>query len=59
MKKIAFSVLEVFYLAKQAQKAINIVPFIKDLMKEFGLDEALLVLDNKNTNKQAYRDIET
>eukprot|EP00924_Labyrinthula_sp_SR-Ha-C_P016530 augustus_masked-scaffold_6-processed-gene-6.52-mRNA-1 protein AED:0.40 eAED:0.40 QI:0/0/0/0.5/1/1/2/0/408 len=62
MKKMRFHLLGVFPLEKETQKASDIVPFLKNLMNKFGLDESLLVAivaDNTNTNKQVCRDLGT
>eukprot|EP00924_Labyrinthula_sp_SR-Ha-C_P002056 maker-scaffold_99-snap-gene-0.1-mRNA-1 protein AED:0.22 eAED:0.24 QI:0/0/0/1/0/0/3/0/332 len=55
MKKMTFRLLGVLPLEDETQKEINIVPFLKNLMNKFGLDESLLiaiVVDNTNTNKK-------
>eukprot|EP00924_Labyrinthula_sp_SR-Ha-C_P010252 snap_masked-scaffold_23-processed-gene-1.3-mRNA-1 protein AED:1.00 eAED:1.00 QI:0/0/0/0/1/1/2/0/247 len=55
MKKVTFRLLGVLPLEDETQKAINIVPFLKNLMNKFGLDDSLLiaiVADNTNTNKK-------
>eukprot|EP00924_Labyrinthula_sp_SR-Ha-C_P005536 snap_masked-scaffold_68-processed-gene-0.86-mRNA-1 protein AED:0.41 eAED:0.41 QI:0/-1/0/1/-1/1/1/0/347 len=62
MKKMTFRLLGVLPLEKESQKASDIVPFLKNLMNKFGLDESLLVAivaDNTNTNKKVCRDLGT
>eukprot|EP00924_Labyrinthula_sp_SR-Ha-C_P005720 augustus_masked-scaffold_14-processed-gene-3.4-mRNA-1 protein AED:0.43 eAED:0.43 QI:0/0/0/0.5/1/1/2/0/553 len=62
MKKMAFPLLGVLPLEKETQRASDIVPFLKNLMNKFGLDESLLVAivaDNINTNKKVCRDLGT
>eukprot|EP00924_Labyrinthula_sp_SR-Ha-C_P009484 augustus_masked-scaffold_2-processed-gene-25.51-mRNA-1 protein AED:0.37 eAED:0.40 QI:0/-1/0/1/-1/1/1/0/579 len=62
MKKMTFRLLGVLPLEKETQKASDIVPFLKNLMNKFGLNESLLVAivaDNTNTNKKVCRDLET
>eukprot|EP00924_Labyrinthula_sp_SR-Ha-C_P005389 snap_masked-scaffold_1-processed-gene-30.28-mRNA-1 protein AED:0.40 eAED:0.40 QI:0/0/0/1/1/1/2/0/169 len=62
MKKMTFRLLGVLPLEKETQKASDIVPFLKNLMNKFGLDESLLVAivaDNTNTNKKVCRDLGT
>eukprot|EP00924_Labyrinthula_sp_SR-Ha-C_P002713 snap_masked-scaffold_13-processed-gene-4.53-mRNA-1 protein AED:1.00 eAED:1.00 QI:0/-1/0/0/-1/1/1/0/256 len=62
MKKMTFRLLGVLPLEKETQKASDIVPFLKNLMTKFGLDESLLVAivaDNTNTNKKVCRDLGT
>eukprot|EP00924_Labyrinthula_sp_SR-Ha-C_P011990 maker-scaffold_26-snap-gene-1.5-mRNA-1 protein AED:0.24 eAED:0.24 QI:0/0/0/1/0/0/2/0/515 len=62
MKKITFRLLGVLPLEKETQRASDIVPFLKNLMIKFGLDESLLVAivaDNTNTNKKVCRDLGT
>eukprot|EP00924_Labyrinthula_sp_SR-Ha-C_P007648 snap_masked-scaffold_42-processed-gene-2.17-mRNA-1 protein AED:0.74 eAED:1.00 QI:0/-1/0/1/-1/1/1/0/498 len=62
MKKMTFRLLGVLPLEKETQRASDIVPFLKNLMIKFGLDESLLVAivaDNTNTNKKVCRDLET
>eukprot|EP00924_Labyrinthula_sp_SR-Ha-C_P005725 augustus_masked-scaffold_14-processed-gene-3.0-mRNA-1 protein AED:0.18 eAED:0.18 QI:0/-1/0/1/-1/1/1/0/490 len=62
MKKMAFRLLGVLPLEKETQRASDIVPFLKNLMNKFGLDESLLVAivaDNINTNKKVFRDLGT
>eukprot|EP00924_Labyrinthula_sp_SR-Ha-C_P014742 augustus_masked-scaffold_43-processed-gene-0.41-mRNA-1 protein AED:0.41 eAED:0.41 QI:0/-1/0/1/-1/1/1/0/441 len=62
MKKMTFRLLGMLPLEKEIQKASDIVPFLKNLMNKFGLDESLMVAivaDNTNTNKQVCRDLGT
>eukprot|EP00924_Labyrinthula_sp_SR-Ha-C_P002380 maker-scaffold_16-snap-gene-2.51-mRNA-1 protein AED:0.24 eAED:0.26 QI:0/0/0/1/1/1/2/0/526 len=62
MKKMTFRLLGVLPLEKESQKASDIVPFLKNLMNKFGLDESLLVAivaNNTNTNKKVCRDLGT
>eukprot|EP00924_Labyrinthula_sp_SR-Ha-C_P016103 augustus_masked-scaffold_4-processed-gene-19.17-mRNA-1 protein AED:0.26 eAED:0.28 QI:0/-1/0/1/-1/1/1/0/578 len=62
MKKMTFRLLGVLPLEKETQRASDIVPFLKNLMIKFGLDESLLVAivaDNTNTNKKVCRDLGT
>eukprot|EP00924_Labyrinthula_sp_SR-Ha-C_P013087 augustus_masked-scaffold_12-processed-gene-9.45-mRNA-1 protein AED:0.40 eAED:0.40 QI:0/-1/0/1/-1/1/1/0/443 len=62
MKNMTFHLLGMLPLEKETQKASDIVPFLKNLMNKFGLDESLLVAivaDNTNTNKKVCRDLET
>eukprot|EP00924_Labyrinthula_sp_SR-Ha-C_P003606 augustus_masked-scaffold_3-processed-gene-0.5-mRNA-1 protein AED:0.41 eAED:0.43 QI:0/-1/0/1/-1/1/1/0/511 len=62
MKKMTFRLLGVLPLEKETQKTSDIVPFLKNLMNKFGLDESLLVAivaDNTNTNKKVCRDLGT
>eukprot|EP00924_Labyrinthula_sp_SR-Ha-C_P000549 augustus_masked-scaffold_27-processed-gene-2.5-mRNA-1 protein AED:0.62 eAED:0.64 QI:0/0/0/1/1/1/2/0/355 len=59
---MTFRLLGVLPLEKESQKASDIVPFLKNLMNKFGLDESLLVAivaDNTNTNKKVCRDLGT
>eukprot|EP00924_Labyrinthula_sp_SR-Ha-C_P000611 augustus_masked-scaffold_27-processed-gene-4.64-mRNA-1 protein AED:1.00 eAED:1.00 QI:0/-1/0/0/-1/1/1/0/329 len=59
---MTFRLLGVLPLEKETQKASDIVPFLKNLMNKFGLDESLLVAivaDNTNTNKKVCRDLGT
>eukprot|EP00924_Labyrinthula_sp_SR-Ha-C_P002189 augustus_masked-scaffold_19-processed-gene-3.3-mRNA-1 protein AED:0.43 eAED:0.43 QI:0/0/0/0.5/1/1/2/0/405 len=62
MKKMTFRLLGVLPLEKETQKASDIVPFLKNLMNKFALDESLLVAivaDSTNTNKKVCRDLGT
>eukprot|EP00924_Labyrinthula_sp_SR-Ha-C_P009004 maker-scaffold_2-augustus-gene-9.45-mRNA-1 protein AED:0.29 eAED:0.31 QI:0/0/0/0.5/0/0/2/0/399 len=62
VKKMTSRLLGVLPLEKETQKASDIVPFLKNLMIKFGLDESLLVAivtDNTNMNKKVYRDLGT
>eukprot|EP00924_Labyrinthula_sp_SR-Ha-C_P012455 snap_masked-scaffold_10-processed-gene-7.10-mRNA-1 protein AED:0.42 eAED:0.42 QI:0/0/0/0.5/1/1/2/0/455 len=55
MKKMTFRLLGVLPLKKETQRASDIVPFLKNLMHNSGLDESLLVAivaDNTNANKK-------
>eukprot|EP00924_Labyrinthula_sp_SR-Ha-C_P000282 snap_masked-scaffold_25-processed-gene-2.22-mRNA-1 protein AED:1.00 eAED:1.00 QI:0/-1/0/0/-1/1/1/0/138 len=61
-KNMTFRLLGVLPLEKKTQKVSEIVPFLKNLMIKFGLDESLLfaiVADNTNTNKKVCRDLGT
>eukprot|EP00924_Labyrinthula_sp_SR-Ha-C_P000696 augustus_masked-scaffold_7-processed-gene-1.50-mRNA-1 protein AED:0.42 eAED:0.42 QI:0/-1/0/1/-1/1/1/0/498 len=62
MKKMTFRLLGVLPLEKETQRASDIVPFLKNLMNKFALDESLLVAivaDSTNTNKKVCRDLGT
>eukprot|EP00924_Labyrinthula_sp_SR-Ha-C_P005208 snap_masked-scaffold_1-processed-gene-24.37-mRNA-1 protein AED:1.00 eAED:1.00 QI:0/0/0/0/1/1/2/0/348 len=54
-KNMTFRFLGVLPLEKETQKTSDIVPFLKNLMSKFDLDESLLVAivaDNTSTNKK-------
>eukprot|EP00924_Labyrinthula_sp_SR-Ha-C_P008487 maker-scaffold_32-snap-gene-1.38-mRNA-1 protein AED:0.28 eAED:0.31 QI:0/0/0/1/1/1/2/0/283 len=61
-KMMTSRLLGVLPLEKETQRASDTVPFLKNLMIKFGLDESLLVAivaDNTNTNKKVCRDLGT